>query len=57
MNQIPLWLEPRWWADGEHAPSPRRPGNPQRDAEQRWENEGGNPPMTEPPDANPRKLL
>ena len=23
----------------------------------RWENEGGNPPLTEPPDASPRKHL
>jgi len=57
MNQIPLWLNPRWRAEGAHAPPPRRPGNPQQDAEQRWENEGGNPPRTEPSDANPRKRL
>ena len=57
MNPFPLWLKPRRWADGVHAPPPPRPGNPQQDAEQRWENEGGNPPLTEPPDANPRKQL
>jgi uncharacterized protein YjbJ (UPF0337 family) len=31
--------------------------DPDRDAEHRWENEGGNPPLTEPPDAKPRKHL
>ena len=50
MNQIPLWLNPQWWA-----PRPRQPGNAQRDAEHRWENEGGNPPMGDPPDENPPK--
>jgi len=35
----------------------RHPGDPAPDAEHRWENEGGNPPLTEPPDASPRKQL
>jgi len=57
MKQFPLWMNPRWWrAEGANAPV-RRPGNPDRDAEHRWENEGGNPPLTEPPDASPRKHL
>jgi hypothetical protein len=55
MKQL-AWLNPRWWAEGMNAPKPR-PENPDRDAEHRWENEGGNPPLTEPPDANPRKHL
>jgi hypothetical protein len=59
VNPFPLWLKPRRRADGVHAPPPRRAGNPEQDAEQRWENEGGsppgNPPLTEPPDANPRQ--
>lgn len=45
-----------WWWESMTAPAPR-PGDPDRDAEQRWENEGGNPPLTEPPDPNPRKYL
>ena len=45
MNQLALWL------------NPPPPGNLQQDAEQRWENEGGNPPISEPPGANPRKRL
>jgi len=57
LKQLPLWLNPDWWrAGGVNAPPPS-PGNPDRDAEHRWENEGGNPPLTEPPDANPRKHL
>ncbi len=56
MDQL-AWLNPRWWVDGVHAPPPRRRGNPQRDAEQRWDNEGGNPPMGDPPDENPDKHL
>ena len=35
-----------WWETMEAVP---RPGDPDREAEHRWENEGGNPPMTEPP--------
>jgi hypothetical protein len=46
-----------WWAEGTNARPPRPPGNPERDAEHRWENEGGNPPLTEPPDASPPKQL
>lgn len=57
MNQLPLWLNPRWWCAREGDPLAPRPGGPERDAEQRWENEGGNPPMGEPPDANPDKQL
>jgi len=59
MKQIPVWWKSRWWAGGAgasmRAPPPRRPGDAQRDAEQRWENEGGNPPIGDPPDANPPK--
>jgi hypothetical protein len=53
MNQIPLWLNPRWTGGVNPPPPSCRPGNPQRDAEQRWENEGGNPSMREPPDEDP----
>jgi hypothetical protein len=49
------WLNGRSW-EAMKAPVPR-PGDPVREAEHRWENEGGNPPMTEPPDAKPRKYL
>lgn len=45
-----------WWWEDLEAPAPG-PGEPDRDAEHRWENEGGNPPRTGPPDANPRKHL
>lgn len=50
-----LWLN-GWGWEPVKAPGPR-PGEPDRDAEDRWENEGGNPPLTEPPDANPSKQL
>jgi uncharacterized protein YjbJ (UPF0337 family) len=55
-QETALWLNPLWWAEGVNA-RVRRPKNPDRDAEHRWENEGGNPPLTEAPDANPRKHL
>jgi len=45
-----------WWWETLEAPVPQ-PGKPDREAEHRWENEGGNPPMAEPPDAKPRKHL
>jgi len=61
VKQLPLWLNPGrplrfnpgWW----RAAPARRPGEPDRNAERRWQNEGGNPPLTEPPDANSRKHL
>jgi hypothetical protein len=56
-QQFPLWLDPGWWRAGGVNVPPRRPGDAEREAEHRWENEGGNPPLTEPPDANPRKHL
>ena len=60
-KQFPLWLNPgSWRAGGVNVPA-QRPGDPHGDpdgdAEHRWENEGGNPPLTEPPDASPRKHL
>jgi hypothetical protein len=45
-----------WWWEDMEAPA-AGPGEPDLDAEHRWESEGGNPPRTEPPDANPRKHL
>ncbi|HSC05237.1 MAG TPA: hypothetical protein VLD59_00265 [Steroidobacteraceae bacterium] len=45
-----------WWREDMEVPAPR-PSEPDGDAEHRWENEGGNPPLTEPPDANPSKHL
>ncbi len=56
-NQFPLWLNPGSWRAGGANASARRPVDADRDAEHRWENEGGNPPLTEPPNANPRKHL
>jgi hypothetical protein len=54
-KQFPLWLNHDWWrAGGVNAPPPSPP-NPDRDAGRRWENEGGNPPLTEPPNENPRR--
>jgi hypothetical protein len=56
-KQFPLWLNPGAWpAGGVNVPA-QRPGDPDGDAEHRWENQGGNPPLTEPPNANPRKHL
>jgi hypothetical protein len=56
-KQFPLWLNPgSWRAGGVNVPA-QRPGDPDGDAEHQWENEGGNPPLTEPPDASPRKHL
>jgi uncharacterized protein YjbJ (UPF0337 family) len=55
-QETALWLNPLWWAEGVKARG-RQPKDPDRDAEHRWENEGGNPPLTEAPDANPRKHL
>ena len=49
------WLNGWWWKAVK--PFGPRPDAQDRDAEHRWENEGGNPPLTEPPDANPRKHL
>jgi hypothetical protein len=57
MKQFPLWFDPGWWRVGGVSAPERRPVDPDRDAEHRWENEGGNPPLTEPPDANPSKHL
>ena len=57
MKQFQLWLNPASWRAGGVSAPERRPVDPDRDAEHRWENEGGNPPMTEPPDAKPRKKL
>jgi len=57
MERFPLWLDPGWWrAEGVNAPA-RRPGDPDRDAEHSWENEGVNQTLSEPPDANIRKHL
>lgn len=57
MKQFPLWLDLGWWRVGGVSAPERRPVDPDRDAEHRWENEGGNPPLTGPPGANPRKHL
>ena len=59
MNQLPLWSKHRWWAAGLRAapPPPPQPRNPAQDAVQRWENEGGNPPMGDPRHENPDKHL
>ena len=57
MNQFPLWSKYRRWAEGLRAPRPPPPVNPPQDAVQRWENEGGNAPRTEPPGDAPRKHL
>jgi len=50
-----LWLN-GWGWEPVKSPGPR-PEPQDRDAEHRWENEGGIPPLTEPPDANPSKQL
>jgi hypothetical protein len=59
MNPLSLWSKHRWWADGLRAPPPRppRPVNPVQNAEQRWEDEGGPPPIGDPPDENPHRHL
>ena len=56
-KQFPLWLNPGSGREGGVNVPARRPGDPDREAEHRWENEGGNPPLTEPPNANPRRHL
>ena len=59
MKPLSLWAKHRWWVDGLRAPplAPLRPADSQQHAEQRWDNEGGTPPMGDPPDENPHQHL